>query len=406
MSKHSGKWLKRIVLAATLAGLAAVMVLALLPEPVLVDLAPVTRGPMRVTVNEDGKTRVENRYTIAAPLPGNMLRLGLLPGDPVEAGQVLTRILPTAPPLLDARTRAEAQARLAAALASQRQAQAQVARARVAHEHAKSEAERQRRLAARNAAPRVVVEQAGFEERARAEELNAAELGVKVAAQAVMSARAALGLLQDKDRGTQELDVSAPVSGQILRVLREDEGPVQAGTPLVEIGDPASLEVVVDVLTADAVLIRPRAPVSIVRWSRSWDGDQALAGHVDRVEPSAFTRISALGVEEQRVNVVIDIDEPREHWTALGDGFRVEVRIVVWEDSDVLSVPASAVFRHDTRWAVYQVRDGVAHLVPVEVGQRNDDRVQILSGLDQGDRLVVHPSDRVSEGVEIAARGR
>lgn len=405
------RWLKRLVLAAVAAGLVATVVVAMLPQPVAVDLDTVTRGPMRVTVDEDGKTRVEHRYTISAPLTGNMLRLGLRPGDAVAAEQVLARIVPTAPPLLDARTRAEAEARLAAAMAAHRQTQAEVGRARVAHEHARREAARQRNLAAHNAAPQMAVDQAAFEERARAEELTAAELGVKVAAQAVVSARAALGLLQGRGQGkapggVQELAITAPVSGQVLRVLREDEGPVQAGTPLVELGDPASLEVVVDVLTADAVRIQPGAAVSLVRWSAHDDGAQALAAHVHRVEPSAFTRISALGVEEQRVNVVIDIDAPREQWQALGDGFRIETRIVVWEAADVLTVPASAVFREGERWAVYRVQDGIAHLMPVEVGQRNDARVQITSGLDAGDRIVLHPGDRIVEGVEVVPRSR
>ena len=401
------RWIKRGVLALVALALAVAAVVAMLPKPVPVDLAEATGGPMRETVSEDGKTRVRDRYTVSAPITGNLLRLTLQPGDPVETGAVLARIVPMVPPLLDARTRAEAAARLAAAQASHRQAQAQVARARTALEHARREAERQRALAAKNAVPAVTVDQAAFEERARAEELTAAEFGTRVAAQQVASARAAQGMLRGETQTNgdgPQLAIKAPVSGHVLRVLREDEGLVQAGTPLLELGDPASLEVVVDVLTTDAVHIRPGAPVSIVRWGVGMGDEQALAAHVQRVEPSAFTRVSALGVEEQRVNVLIDIDAPRERWAALGDGFRVEAEITTWEAPDVLSVPASAVFRSGDDWAVFALRDGTARLVPVTIGHRNGARMQILTGLDAGDQVVLHPGDRVTEGADIEQR--
>lgn len=393
-------WIKRGVLIAIAVGLVAAVIIAMLPKPIPVVVAEARREPLTVTVREDGKTRVENRYLVSAPLSGNMPRLELQPGDPVAEGAVLVRIAPTTPPLLDDRTRAEAQARLAAAVAGERQARAQVGLAQTAHDHAVREAKRQRPLADKGVTPARVAEDADFQRRVAAEELTAARFGAKVAAQQVASARAALGMLENKKRGDQALELPSPVAGQVLRVLRRDEGLVAAGTPLLEIGGLSTLEVVADVLTRDAVHIRPGARVSIERWG----GDLPLAGYVNRVEPSAFTRISALGVEEQRVNVVIDFDEPPPEESGLGDGFRVEVHITTWHGEDVLTVPASAVFRHEDAWAVFRIADGTSQLVPVAIGQRNRDRVEITGGLEAGSRVVVHPSDRVRDGADVTIR--
>ncbi|MCG8416983.1 MAG: HlyD family efflux transporter periplasmic adaptor subunit [Proteobacteria bacterium] len=396
------KWLKRVVLTAAAGGLAASSVVAFLPKPIPVDLTAATRGRMTVTVDEDGKTRVKDRYIVSAPLSGNIPRLGLLPGDSVAESQILTRIVPVTPPLLDARTRAEARARLASAQASRRQALSLVERVRALHQQAQREVARQRPLAARGAVSESIAERAEYELRATTEDLRSAEFGVKVANQEVASARAALGLLeQGTTAGEPHLELPSPTSGQVLRVFRQDEGLVQAATRIIELGDPASLEVVADVLTRDAVQIRPGAPVAIVRWG----GDSSIRGHVRRVEPSAFTRISALGVEEQRVNVIVDIDDPREQWSALGDGYRVEVAIEVWNSDDVLSVPASSVFRQGDRWAVYRVDNAMTHLTPVKIGRRNERRVQIVEGLDSGTQVVLHPSDQVTHGVEVISRG-
>lgn len=401
--KRVVKW---IVMGVIGVGIIASLVTALMPKPAPVDLAAVARGTMQVTVNEDGKTRVKDRYVVLAPLTGNMPRLGHLPGDAIAVGDILTRVVPAASPLLDDRTRAEAQARLAAAQAARAQAQAQVQRARVAAEQAQRESDRQQPLVPRGAVSEAAAERAAYEARARAEELRSAEFGVRVAIQEVESARAALGLLSAGKAGRggeasrPQLEIASPVSGRVLRVMRQDAGIVQAGTAIVELGDPASLEIVADVLTRDAVKIAEGAPVEIVRWG----GDSALAGHVHRIEPSAFTRISALGVEEQRVNIVIALDDPRDRWGVLGDGYRVEVAIEVWKGDDVLMIPASAVFRHDEKWAVYREVAGIARLTMVEVGRRNERLVQVTDGLQEGDSIVVHPSDRVSEGAEITAR--
>lgn len=401
--RTAGRWVKRVVLIALALAALAALVVAFLPKPVTVDLAAATRGPMRVAVREDGKTRVEHRYVISAPIGGNLLRIDLEPGDAVAADQVLARIVPAIPPLLDERTRAEAGARLNVALAAQRQATAQADAARAAHELARREADRYRALGDRKAMAQQAVDRAVFEERARSEALASAEFAVKVAAHQASMARAALGRMQGprgKQAEAEEIALAAPIAGQVLRVLQESETVVPAGQVLLEVGDPDALEVVVDVLTRDAVHIVPGAAVTVERWG----GDQPIRAHVHRVEPSAFTRLSALGVEEQRVNVIIDFDDPPEAWKALGDGYRVEVAITIWAADDVLTVPVSAVFRHGDAWAVYVEQGGHARLTPVEVGRRNQDRAQILAGLDAGTRVIVHPSDRVQDGVELLAR--
>lgn len=401
--RTAGRWVKRVVLIALALAALAALVVAFLPKPVTVDLAAATRGPMRVAVREDGKTRVEHRYVISAPIGGNLLRIDLEPGDAVAADQVLARIVPAIPPLLDERTRAEAGARLNVALAAQRQATAQADAARAAHELARREADRYRALGDRKAMAQQAVDRAVFEERARSEALASAEFAVKVAAHQASMARAALGRMQGprgKQAEAEEIALAAPIAGQVLRVLQESETVVPAGQVLLEVGDPDALEVVVDVLTRDAVHIVPGAAVTVERWG----GDQPIRAHVHRVEPSAFTRLSALGVEEQRVNVIIDFDDPPEAWKALGDGYRVEVAITIWAADDVLTVPVSAVFRHGDAWAVYVDQGGHARLTPVEVGRRNQDRAQILAGLDAGTRVIVHPSDRVQDGVELLAR--
>lgn len=399
------KWVKRGAWAVVGVGLVVMTIRAFMPQPVPVDTAKASRGPLVVTVDEDGKTRIKDRYVLIAPLTGNMIRLELDPGDKVKANSPVVRILPTTPALLDARTRKEAAARLAAAIAGERRARAQIAAARTAYQQAAAELKRNEPLAKRGALPEVDLERTQFLVRSRREELRSAHFAAKVAAEEVTSARAALGFLtgkpeKGKGKGEPQLVISAPTSGEVLRVFRRDAGMVAAGTNIVELGDPSFTEVVADVLTRDGVKIKPGARVTILRWG----GDRRLRGHVDRVEPAAFERISALGVEEQRVNVIIRIDDERKKWAALGDGYRVEVSIVVWRADKVLSVPASSVFRHKNGWAVFAVRGGKARLTPIEVGQRNPRQVQVKSGLSEGAEVVLHPSDRVSDGVKVKRR--
>jgi HlyD family secretion protein len=383
-----------------LAGSAAVLalVLAWMPKPVVVDLALVDRGPLEVTVDEDGRTRVKDRFVVSAPLAGTLLRPALHAGDTVRQGQVVARLAPLVSPLLDPRSRSEAEARVSAAEAALAQARTAIPRARAALDFARQDARRRRALFQGGAMSAEETERAELQERTRSEELASAEFGFRVAEAELRQARAALGQL-DAGAGT-EFVVRSPVHGRVLRLFQESEAPMSVGASILEIGDPSALEVVVDVLTADAVDIRPGVPVRIEQWG----GETALAGHVHRVEPSAFTRISALGVEEQRTNVIVDLDDPPDRWAGLADGFRVESRIVVWRAADIVRVPTGAVFRHGQDWAVYVVSDGRARLKVVEMGRRNAAQAQVLGGLNVGDVVVVYPGDDVVDGARVAAR--
>jgi HlyD family secretion protein len=391
-------WIKRALWAAVATALAVALTLGLRPKPVRVETAPAHSGTLVVTVAEDGRTRVKDRYLISAPLAGTVSRMTLEPGDSIQRGAVVARLLPSAPPLLDPRSRAEAEARVAAARAAVSQAGSAIERARVAVGFAEREAARQRALLQEGATAPQIAEQAELAERMRREDLASAEFAGRVAASELRLARVALTRLDA--RSGDAMLIRSPVAGQVLRVLQESEAAVQPGTPLVEVGDPRALEVVVDVLTTDAVHIRPGAPVRIERWG----GDSTLGGHVHQVEPAAFTRLSALGVEEQRVNVVIDLEVPPDRAASLGDGYRVEASIVVWVGRDRLLVPGGAVFRQGEGWATYVVQDGRTRLRTVEPGRRNAAEVEVLKGLRPGERVVLYPTDAVRDGARAEAQ--
>jgi HlyD family secretion protein len=395
------RWVRRALIGLVAVGLAAALVVAAWPKPLPIEVVAVREGTLRVTVDEAGKTRVRDRYVVSAPLAGDLGRIELHPGDPVEQGAVLARLVPASPPLLDPRMRAEAKARIATTQAAAEQARSAVLRAELASRHARDDRAQFEELVAHGTVSRDAAAHAEFEARLRAEELASARFGASMAAHEVEMARTALeryGEASGKTR--EEFRIPSPAAGRVLRVLSASAGVVQTGTPLLELGDPAALEVVVDVLTADAVRIAPRARVTLDRWG----GAEPLAGHVRLVEPSAFTRISALGVEEQRVSVIIDLDDPRDRWSLLGDGYRVEASIVTWEESNVVTVPSSAVFRRGDGWAVFAVDAGHAWLRPVDIGHRGSTDVQIVRGVAVGERLIVHPSDLVSDGSRVAVR--
>jgi HlyD family secretion protein len=391
----------RWVLAALGLGIAIALVVALLPKPVPVDVERVGRGPMQVTVEEDGRTRVRDRYEIAAPLAGTLLRVTARAGDSVRRGEALGRIVPLPAPLLDVRTRIEAEARVRGAEAALQQAKSVVVRAEDAYGFAAKDAERQRSLEAARATAIQAREQAELLVRSRSEELAAARSGVRVAESELQLYRASLARLLDRrPRAASVVELRAPTAGVVLSVLRESEGPVQPGQAVLAIGDPRALEIVVDLLTPDAARVRPNATVRITRWG----GPDTLRGHVRRVEPAAYTKLSALGVEEQRVDVVVDLDDPAERWSSLGEGYRVEASILVWSGDGVVSVPASAPFRHGGGWAVYAVRDGRARLAPIEVGHRTDALVEVLRGLRVGEQVIGYPGDQVRDGVRVRER--
>ena len=389
------RWTKRIGLGLVGLGIAGGLAYAWMPKPVAVDVAVAHRAALEVEVAEDGQTRVRDRFVVSAPISGELRRIELEPGTEVATGDVLGKISPPRPVLLDPRTRREATARLTGAIARQRTSRTAIERAVMARDAAVRDADRARQLEQRAAIAAAERERFELTEQLASRDLAGARLESAAASAEVEAARA---LVEDPraDGGTRDASVVAPAPGQVLRVLRDSEGPIAAGTPLLELGDPRAIEVVVDVLSSDAAQIRPAMVVSIERW-----GGDPLAARVRRIEPSAFTRISALGVEEQRVNVIASLDAPPP---ALGDGFRVSARIITWRGEDVLSVPSSAVFRDHGRWAVYAVTGGRAVLRPVTLGHRGRLDGEVLVGLEAGAQLIVHPGDNIAPDTRVAPR--
>ncbi|TPV94421.1 MAG: HlyD family efflux transporter periplasmic adaptor subunit [Myxococcales bacterium FL481] len=396
------RWVKRALGAAFLLAVVGMVVVAWIPKPLPIETAEVTRGDLLVTVSEDGRTRVKDRYVVSAPLAGNLARIELRPGDDVSRDRVLARIVPVTTPLLDARSREQARARVAAATAGTKRARAQIERAKAALAFADQEAQRIAPLVEQGIESASTQTRAELDQRTRRAELTSARFAARVAEYELEMANSALRRAgkpsATEDDGEEQL-VSSPIGGRVLKVLQASEGVVAAGSPLIEIGDPAALEIVVDVLTRDAVQIEPGADVTVDGW-----GGEGLHGNVRTIEPSAFTRLSALGVEEQRVNVVIDIEPPYEQWARLGDGYRVDAHITVWREADITKVPASALFRQDDGWAVFVVRDEMASLVPVEIGRRNAMEAQVVAGIESGETVVLHPSDRVADGIAVTSR--
>ncbi len=387
-----------------LLGLAAIAWL-FRPQPVAVDFATIGRGQLRVTVSDDGETRVRDVFVVSAPVPGRMQRIELEAGDAVQAGEtVIARIEPSDPSFLDVRSEAEARAALQAAEAAQRLAAAAVERAEAEVDFAEAEFRRYQGLAERDTVSANDLDAA--ERRARTARAARAEAGaaLRVREGELAQARARLmapGTERPTDpAGCECVNVYSPVSGRVLRVLRESEGVVASGAPLVEVGDPQQLEVVVDLLSTDAVRVRPGQRVLI----EAWGGDPPLAGIVRRVEPFGFTKVSALGIEEQRVNVVIDFAGDGNRPSALGHGYRVEPRIVLAEADDVLKVPRAALFRDGERWAVFVDDGGRATLRAVTIGLENGLEAEVVDGLAAGERVVLQPSDRISDGERVRAR--
>jgi HlyD family secretion protein len=389
-------------------GLAAVaviaLVLALRTAPVEVDVAPVVRGRLAVTIDEEGETRVRERYVVSAPVAGRLRRIELEPGDPVQAEKTaVATFVPSDPALLDLRARGEVEARVGAARAAEQRARAESDRARAQLELARSEHTRIRRLAEGGVASQEDLDRAKQNLESAQSTLAAAERAAAGALHELRAAQARALEVQSGQGGArlENLTLRSPIDGVVLRRLRESEAVVPAGEPLLEVGDPADLEIVADYLSADAVAMRPGMPVEIERWG----GQRPLSGRVRRVEPGGFLKISALGVEEQRVNVIIEFEDPRAAWAALGDGYRVEVRVVTWEGSDVIKVPGSALFRQGNGWAVFLVRGRRAELRPVEVGHRGELEAEIRSGLARGDTVIVHPPDELEPGAKVKPRG-
>jgi HlyD family secretion protein len=392
----------KIGILAVAIGVAGGLAYGFMPRAVPVDVAEVARAPLAVTVEEEGRTRVRERFLIAAPVTGVARRSVLKAGDRVAAGQVVAVIDPTRAVALDPRTRAQARAQAQAAQAALAVAEAQARATQAAAQLAQQERSRAESLRQSNFVSEQALDSARTTEtRARAAEA-AAEHAVRVARFDLDTARAALLSSERLQAGgvADAVSVRAPIAARVLKVLQESEGPVAAGQPLLEIGDSASLEIEVEVLSTHAVKIMPGSKVVLDRWG----GAQAVEGRVRVVEPSGFTKISALGVEEQRVRVIVDFSSPHEAWARLGDGYRVEARFVLWEGTDVLQLPTSALFRQGEGWAAFVIDGGRAQLKPVEIGQRAGLATEVLSGLAAGEKLVAHPDELIRDGVRVKVR--
>ncbi len=394
--------MRRILPILVGVALLACLVYAFWPAPVPVDLERVMHGPLEITVDEEGKTRIKKRYVVSSPIAGRLRRIELDEGDEVVAGSTVIAVIePSDPALLDARTLAEAEARVKAAKATVGQAEPNLERARAELDFALSEQRRTQELAERDHATKQEQERADLLARTRAEELKAAEFAARIAQFELELAEAALSRSQfTSESDVPKIEIRSPIDGQVLRVLEESAGYVTPGTELIEVGDPSQLEVVIDVLSSDAVKIRPGALVRLEHWG----GDRPLAARVRRIEPAGFTKISALGVEEQRVNVIADFVDDSRVRENLGDGFRVEARIVVWRRDNTLKVPSSALFRQQGQWAVFRVNGHRARFRSVTIGRNNGLEGEVLAGLAENDAVVAHPSDKVVDGVRVVQR--
>lgn len=405
-------WRSRRTVAVTLVLLAllALLAWALRPQPVDVDLAVVTRGTVEVSIREEGRTRLKDVYVVSAPVAGRVLRLDIEVGDRIDAGEtVLATFQPSDPAILDVRTRSEVASEVRAAEAATELALAEREQAQAERRFADAELARLLPLAEQGTISEAELDRARLEaDRARAA-LARANANVAVKQSQLEMARARLITVSGEDDASPAdasrwiIPVRAPVDGRVMRILQESEGVVAAGTPLLEVGDQRQLEIVVELLSTDAVAVDAGDPVVIEQWGGPGD----LEGIVRRVEPFGFTKISALGIEEQRVNTLVDLISPHERWQSLGHGYRVEARIVIDRARDVLTVPVSALFRSREQWSVFAVNaDGHVALRAVQIGRRNQQVAEVIAGLAQGERVIVHPGDRVSDGVAVVARAR
>ncbi len=396
---------KRTALWGTIAVLVGLgLATAFWPRSLAVDLVAAQNGPLTLTVGDEGETRIVDVFTVSAPITGNLRRIEAEPGDEVVAGAtIVAQIEPTDANLLDARTEAEAQAQLSAAQSAEALARAELERTEADYQFAQAELERARDLVANG-----TISARELEAAERSYKTNRAAIGM---AQATLEVRrfeleqAQAQLMSPAEMASQRegcacVFINSPIDGQVLRVQRESAGFVAAGAPLVDIGNAERLEVVVDLLSVDAVKVQAGMRASI----DNWGGDAPLAARVRLVEPFGFTKVSALGIEEQRVNVVLDLLSPAELWAGLGHGYQVDVAVVIWEAAETLTVPVTALFRQAGAWAVFVDQDGRAVRRAVEVGHTTATQAQVLTGLSSGERVVVYPGEGVEEGVRIVGR--
>ena len=388
-----GRIIGILVVALILAGAAW----ALWPRPVAVEVAVIGRGTLSVTVEEEGISRIREVYRVTAPVAGRLVRVNIHAGDPVTLGQTVAVIEPAPPGLLDERSRLIAEAAVAAAEAAVRLAEASLSEAQARAAYADTDATRKAALAERGVVSTQVKEQAVLALSMANRDVQVAEAMLAMREQDLESARATL-IQGIAPAPTDQCcaNVPSPIAGQVLAVLTESEQAVQPGTPLMDLGDPVNMQVVVEVLSSDAVRITAGAPATIRNW-----GGEPLQARVSSISPAAVTKVSALGIEEQRAELILDLLDPPETWSRLGHGFRVVADIVVWEGKDRVLVPIGALFRDADQWATFRVLDGKAMLSPIQLGQRNGDFGEVLDGLEPGDVVITHPGDTVVDGTNV-----
>jgi len=383
---------------------AAVVILILIiygfkAAPVWVDVATVKRGPLSVTIEEEGKTRVIDRYIVSSPVAAYARRIDLKVGDQIKQGQSLMQLEPLPSAVLDSRSRAAAKARIEAAKSAFDASREQAAAAQAEHELAQLEYNRIVNLCKVQCASKDEEDQALTKLRSSQAYEQSAQFAADVAHHQLEAAQTALAYAGTTN-GEHQLTIASPINGSVLKIVRESEGVVGAGEALIEVGNPTQLEVEIDVLSSDAIRILPGTKVLFERWG----GVEALQGQVRTIEPVGFTKVSALGVEEQRVLVIAELTSAPEQWQRLGDGYRVEASFILWQEDDVLTLPASSLFRFKEGWAVFVIEGDSAKRTKVELGQRNGLTAQVLSGLTQGQQVVTHPSEAVDDGIEVQVR--
>jgi HlyD family secretion protein len=387
---------KRFLTSMTAVAAAVVAAIAFRPKPTEVEAASAVRGPLQVTIDEDGETRARDRFTLSALVAGRVSRIILREGDQVEPETIIATISPLP---LDPRELAEIRARIDSAEARHREAEQQLARWETDHAQATRERNRTRLLAADRLIAQKELELAESKEASAAKEVESAKFRLQSAAADLEREKAGLVSLQSQqNEGGKIVAIQAPVRSRILRILEKSERVVPSGTPIVVLSNPQKIEIIVDLLSSDAVKVKPGAPVII----ENWGGPCPLRARVRMVEPYGFTKVSALGIEEQRVNVIADfVDSPE----GLGDGYRVDARIVVWEASDVLEIPASALFRTGQAWSVFTIENGRINIAVVEVGHRNASEAQIRKGLLENAQVILHPANDLKPGDRVQVRG-
>ncbi len=372
------------------------------PKPIVIETGVAARKPLTVQISEEGKTRVKNRYVVAAPVSGKMRRVLLKPGDQVTAGEtILTSIDPAPSSLLDPRSRAQAEAVVSLHKASRQQAAELLEARRAALKMADADRDRVRSLTRAGSLSDSERDRMEAEASMKAAEVRAAEFSLQVIDYEIIQAEAALA--QPESNSSNSLvDVKSPVSGRVLKVIQESEMIITPGAPILEIGDPGDIEIEAEILSRDAVAIKAGDPVEVEQWG----GAFPIKGIVRRVEPAAFTKISALGVEEQRVIVLIDLIDIPEAAKSLGDRYRVEVRVATWHANDALVIPAGSLFREGNLWKTYVFKNDTAKLTTVEAGQSDGRFTEILSGIQAGEEVLLHPPDTVKDGAAVTRRSR